>query len=136
LQGRGWATSSELARQIAERLIEHGEVVSPWLGISMQELTLERRQTYEIMEHCAGFACKGGVLVFDVNAQSPAAKAGLRQGDAIMEWDGKPVQNVGMFRPMVTLTELGAVVEVKIIRNGKPKWLSVHLTEPRPRQSR
>ena len=59
------------------------------------------------------------------------AKGGLRRGDVIVEWDGTPVQNVGMFRPMIALTELGSVVTVKIIRDGKPKWLSVHLTLPR-----
>ena len=66
-----------------------------------------------------------GIIVSQVNEDSPAKKAGLRQGDVIIEFRGKPVKEVGRFRNQVALVPPGTREELIILRNGKQKKLSI-----------
>ena len=69
-----------------------------------------------------------GVLVAQVGPDTPAAEAGLRQGDIIVAYRGKPVTEMGDFRNRVALTTPGSRVELAILRDGKQMQLVHQLT--------
>ncbi len=116
--GIGFAIPINLARVIADQLIEKGAVTRGYLGIVIQQLTPELAKSFDV---------EGGqgILVAQVSEDSPAQKAGLRQGDVIVAYRGKKVTDVGGFRNQVSLTPPGSEVELTILRDGKRKTLSV-----------
>jgi serine protease Do len=116
--GVGFAIPSNLAKAIANQLIERGEVIRGYLGIMIQQLTPDLAESFAIDSTT-------GILVAQVSADSPAASAGLRQGDVIVEYQGKPVKNVGSFRNRVALTPPGSKETLTVVRNGKRKTLQV-----------
>lgn len=116
--GIGFAIPSNLAKNIAEQLIEHGEVTRGYLGIVIQNLTAELAESFDVKPG-------KGILVAEVSEDSPAEKAGMRQGDVIVKFRGEPVSDVGDFRNRVALTAPGSRVELSVLRDGKEKTLQV-----------
>jgi hypothetical protein len=72
-----------------------------------------------------------GVRFSDVRAGSPAEKAGLKAGDILVEWDGKPIQNLYDFTYALRGQKVGDVVRVKVLRDAKPVEASVTLEQRR-----
>ena len=70
-----------------------------------------------------------GVKFSDVREGSPAAKAGLKAGDVMVEWDGKPIQNLYDFTYALRGKKPGDEVKVKVMRDGKPLEVNVLLTK-------
>ncbi len=121
--GIGFAIPINLARYVAQQLIEKGRVIRGYLGILPQPLTPELAEAY-------GLEKPEGVLVARVVENTPAAKAGLKEGDVIVEFNGKPVTSVEKFRIMVAETPPGTEVTLKVIReDGSTKTLKATLTE-------
>jgi serine protease Do len=116
--GVGFAIPSNLAKAIANQLIEHGEVTRGYLGIVIQPLTPDLAESF-------GIDSGKGILVAQVSEDSPAEKAGLRQGDVIVEYRGEPVTDVGSFRNRVSLTAPGSTEAVTVLRDGNRKTLRV-----------
>lgn len=98
--------------------IEDGE--SGWLGISISEVTPEKAKELKL-------PAERGVLVGDVEADSAAAKAGLRQGDVITEFNGQRVEGTVQFRRMVRETLAGRTVPVTVWRDGRAQTLQVEM---------
>ncbi|NKB82817.1 MAG: PDZ domain-containing protein [Nitrospirales bacterium] len=119
-----FSLSTSYAQYVADRLIKFGKINRPMFGVAIQELTPKLREAFFIKEED-----KGGVLVSIVHRHTPAARAGLQVGDAIMEWDGKPIKSVLMFRRMLALAELGTTVRLKVIRQGETKRIAISLTD-------
>ncbi len=121
-QGIGFAIPINLAASVAQQLIATGHVRRGYLGINLDELTREMAEgkDWEISE---------GVLVTNVAEDSPAAKAGLREDDVIVEFDGKPVTHARPFRLLVAGTEVGKTVKLKVFRDGKYRDVMVTLGE-------
>jgi serine protease Do len=116
--GVGFAIPVDLARNIADQLIDSGEVIRGFLGIVIQELTPELASSF-------GLDQKQGILIAQVTEDSPAAEAGLKQGDIIIAYRGEPVTNIGDFRNQVSLTSPGSREQLTIIRDGKRRNFSV-----------
>ncbi len=116
--GIGLAISSNMARRTAEDLIEYGEVRRPWMGVMIQKLTPEMAEKFEHDQ---------GVLIAEVVENSPADKAGLRQGDLIIEFDGKTVESPHDLQRSVTSKKVGDQIEITIDRAGEIKQLEVTL---------
>jgi serine protease Do len=110
--GVGFAIPSKLVGAVAEQLIESGQVTRGYLGITIQQITQELAEPF-------GLDRVQGVLVAEVAGGSPAAAAGLRQGDVILAYRGEAAQNVGAFRNRVALTPPGSGVELTVLRNGE-----------------
>ncbi|MEW7984075.1 MAG: Do family serine endopeptidase [Candidatus Sedimenticola endophacoides] len=126
--GVGFAIPSNLAKAIANQLIEHGEVTRGYLGIVIQQLTPDLAESFDIDSG-------KGILVAQVSEDSPAEKAGLRQGDVIVEYRGEPVSDVGGFRNRVSLTAPGSTETVTVLRGGKRKTLQVTIGRLHRRQA-
>jgi len=118
--GIGFAIPSNLARNIANQLIDKGEVTRGYLGIVIQPLTAELAESFDMRPG-------KGILVAQVSEDSPAEKAGVRQGDVIVKFRGKAVKDVGHFRNRVALTVQGSSVELTVLRDGKEKTLTVKI---------
>jgi serine protease Do len=116
--GVGFAIPSNLLQGIATQLIGSGKVTRGFLGILIQPLTPELAESF-------GLSQTQGILVAQVNADSPAAKGGLRQGDLILELQGEPVSEVGAFRNRISLTPPGTSVRLTVLRDGQRQEVTV-----------
>ena len=110
--GIGFAIPINMAKEIAPQLREKGHVTRGWLGVSIQEVTPELAKSFDLKE-------KKGALVGQVVSGSPAEKAGIEQGDVILEFDGKEVADSKDLPRIVASTPVGKGVTVKLSRNGK-----------------
>ncbi len=116
--GVSFAIPSNLASEIATQLIENGEVTRGFLGIMIQQVTPDLAKSFNIK-------MGQGIIVSQVTNGSPADKAGLRQGDVILEFRGKPVKEVGRFRNQVALISPDSREKLVIQRNGERKILNL-----------
>ncbi len=116
--GIGFAIPINMAKAIADQLIKHGTVIRGYLGIAIQDLTPELAKSFKRKP-------ESGVLIAQVTKNSPAEKAGLKRGDVIVEFDGKPVTKAGPFRNRVALKTPGSKTQIKVLRDGKAKTLTV-----------
>jgi len=116
--GVGFAIPSNLIKAIASQLIDDGKVERGFLGIIIQQLTPELAESFDIEQG-------QGILVSDVSEDSPAERAGLRQGDVIVSFAGEPAKEIGNFRNRVSLTPPGRKEKLIIVREGKRLTLDV-----------
>jgi len=116
--GIGFAVPSDVALPIIEQLAEFGETRRGWLGVNIQSVTDE-------LASSLGVEDTRGALVSSVAPNSPAAAAGLKSGDVIVKFDGKPVANMRALPQIVAQTTFGKTVSVDLIRAGQPLTLSV-----------
>lgn len=121
-QGIGFAIPINVAKRIAEQLIDTGKVVRGYIGIFPQELTPE-------LAEGKGLEGQTGILVGQVVEGSPAEDAGLKVGDVIVEYDGVPVSEVNKFRWMVADTPVGNKVPLRVLRDGREKKIDFVVVE-------
>jgi serine protease Do len=120
--GIGFAIPASMARRISAQLIERGKVTRGWLGVTLQPLTPDL---------AASFGAEGqkGALVSEVTPDSPAAKAGLKSGDLILEVDGRRVENPGDLARAVGLADPGRKTKLTVWRDRQQKTVEVVLAE-------
>ncbi len=128
-QGIGFAIPSDVARVEMEQLIANGRVIRPWIGVVYGgEVDPQSGRAY-------GLGTDHGVVVREVNADSPAAKAGIEPRDIITEVNGERVESWNDFVRLIVTKKVGDTVKLTIIRNGASKTVPVALTE-RPAEPR
>ncbi len=120
--GIGFAIPSNMAKVVMESLIKTGKVVRGQIGLEAQSITSELAKQFKLDN------TKGG-LVAGVMKGGPADKAGIKEGDVIIEFGGKPVLNASHLRNSVAQTKPGAKVRLKLMRNGKEQSLTVTIDE-------
>jgi serine protease Do len=120
--GIGFAIPSNLARKIVKQLKEKGRVIRGFLGVTSGPVTEEDK------DHL-GLKTRDGALVGSVERDTPAAKAGLKPADVIIEVNGKLVKDHHDLMFKIAEIEPGTKVEIKIIRDGKEKILTATLAE-------
>jgi serine protease Do len=123
--GVGFAIPATIAVQVTRKIITHGRVPYGWLAISIQPMNPSLKKAFKMP------AGQEGVLVTDVDKGGPAAKAGIRQKDIILEYNGKRIESLDSLRTQVAQTEIGSRVEIKVLRSGAELMLSA-LIEERP----
>jgi len=121
-QGIGFAIPINMARKVMEALITEGRVIRGWLGVWIQSVGEDMAKALKLKEN-------KGALVSKVVEGSPADKAGIKRSDVIVEFDGKKVKDATHLKNMVANTTPGKKVEIKVIRNGVIKRLTVKLAE-------
>ncbi len=120
--GIGFAIPSLSARNVIAQLIKHGEVKRGWLGVHIQTVSDEIAESLGMKE-------TRGALVANVIDGSPAAKAKIRPGDVILQFDGRQIQEMRKLPRMVAETPVGRKVDVVLWRNGRPVQVKVLLDE-------
>lgn len=122
--GIGFAIPSNMVRTLIEGAHQAGEkVTKPWLGASYQPLTRDLAESL-------GMDAPNGVLVREVFADSPAAKAGVKPGDVIVGLAGKPVEDVQSLRFRVATAKVNSSQPIEVLRNAERHTMTATLTAP------
>ena len=113
-QGVGFAVPVNLARSVMESLIKYGKVTRGYLGVGIQSITPELAPEFNLPD-------EEGALVTEIRPNSPAAKAGLQDGDVIRTVNGKKIKDSQQLRLMISQTAPGTKVTVTFLRseNGR-----------------
>jgi serine protease Do len=127
--GLGFAIPSNMARNVMNQLIKSGKVERGMLGVSIQPVTSD-------MAASLGLKQVRGVLVSSVSANGPGAKAGLKPGDVIIQFNGSDVNDPNTLRNEVATTKPGTKVNLTIIRNGTQQQLQATVAELTPEAAR
>lgn len=133
-QGIGLAIPINHARKIMEKLIVKGKISRPYLGIETCELNEILAYHYDLPDVTGLLKLlkikeAKGVFVLKVLPDSPAKKAGLLEGDVIIEFNNTAVNNPAHLHQVITQSEVNSKVPLKVLRNGKELTLSVVIGE-------
>ncbi|MCP4571363.1 MAG: DegQ family serine endoprotease [bacterium] len=118
--GVGFAIPSNMAMRIVESLRTDGAVARAYLGVFPQPVDQGLADYY-------GMDRPRGVIVAQVNDDTPAERAGLRDGDIILTVDGKEIPNPSTLRNVISLSGVGHEAELEILRDGAAKTVTVRL---------
>ena len=125
-QGIGFAIPINMARNIMSQLIESGKVTYGYMGIGLQQLDRD-------LAVGRGLDVDHGILVTQVLGDTPARRAGIRQGDVIIEFNGSEVRDENKFRLMVANTPVGRKVPLVVFRDGSEIGLDIEIGQrPEP----
>lgn len=120
--GLSFAIPVEVAMDVADQLKTAGRVKRGWLGVLIQDVTLDLAESF-------GMKQPRGALVAKVLPDSPAQKAGIQVGDVIIEFNNEDIRNSAALPPIVGSSKVGLQLPVTVIRNGREKSLKVKLDE-------
>jgi serine protease Do len=120
--GVSFAIPIDVAMRAAEQLRAHGRVSRGQLGVQVQPVTSDNAPGL-------GLPDSTGALVADVPAGSPADRAGIERMDVIRAVDGTPIHAASDLPPLIGAMAPGAKVKVRVLRDGKPRELTVVLGE-------
>jgi serine protease Do len=127
--GLGFAIPSNMAKHVMDQLISNGSVRRAKLGITVQRITPD-------LAASMGLPSVKGALVSGVDEGSPAADAGMKQGDVITSYNGKPVADNNQLRNVVASTQPGSRVNLEVFRGGKTESLQATVGELTPAKGR
>ncbi|RMH18595.1 MAG: DegQ family serine endoprotease [Gammaproteobacteria bacterium] len=119
--GIGFAIPSNMVRASMEQIIEYGEVKRGQIGVTIQDITPDLREAFDLENG------QKGVLITKVLEDSPAENAGLKEGDIIVAVNEKPTRSAGQLRSQIGIKKVGDKVRIKILRNGESKTLVVKI---------
>ena len=119
-QGIGFAIPSNTVRTVFESIRDHGRFIRPWFGAYMRSLTPPLAQQLGLPDAL-------GVLVMLTYEGSPAGKGGVKSGDVIVEFNGKPIRDLIDLRNRVAETNIGQTVTMRVRRGGKELNLQTQL---------
>ena len=120
--GLAFSIPSNLVKQVTEQLREFGRVKRGWIGVSYQSVTDDIADSF-------GLDKARGVLVANVVADGPAAKAGMKRNDIILSFGGVDVPDLRRFPRFVANARVGTTIDVVIWRGGKEQALKLKIGE-------
>jgi S1-C subfamily serine protease len=129
-QGIGFAIPINMVKRVIDQLVDKGKVVRGWIGVALQPLSLELAQSL-------GLDGTNGAVVGSTIAGSPAAQAGLQQGDVILSYNKVPVEDYRHIQRLVADTGVGNTVKLEVLRKKQKMDVSVKIAEvpdPTPRR--
>lgn len=121
-QGIGFAIPSNTVKSVIEDLMSNGKVSRGWLGVEIQEVTPG-------IANSLGYSGTEGVVIRDVISGGPAARAGLRQGDIITNWNNGGVKGTDDLLENIQQTDPGSKAEITVWRDQKSVQVTVTLGE-------
>jgi S1-C subfamily serine protease len=120
--GIGFAVPVNLAKDVSDKLISDGKYSRLWLGVSIRGLREDEDDTDKIKIN----GVEDGVLVTDIQPESPASKSDLRRRDVIIAVDGKNVMTANQLRNEIRGKKAGNAVTLDVVRQSKPLKVKVH----------
>jgi serine protease Do len=121
-QGIGFAIPINMVKRVVEQLVDKGKVVRGWLGVALQPLSPDLAQSL-------GLEGTSGAVVGSTITGSPAAEAGLQQGDVIVAYDKVPVEDYRHVQRLVAETRVGKSVSLQIVRKKQKMDVAVTIAE-------
>ncbi|MGD9159220.1 MAG: DegQ family serine endoprotease [Desulfobacteraceae bacterium] len=119
--GIGFAIPVNMVKDLLP-MLKSGKIVRGWLGVYVQKIDPELKEKFNLED-------KNGALISSVTPDGPSAKAGLKEGDVIVSFQGKEIKDSEKLPYLVSSTPVGTEAEVVVIRNGKKKTFIVTLGE-------
>jgi len=116
--GIGFAIPTSTARAVMESIVQDGKVTRGWIGVEPQELNAELAETF-------GVSQVGGVIITGVLQNGPAAQAGIRPGDVIVQVQGQAVSSVPQLLSAVAALKPGVEAELVVRRRSEESSLTV-----------
>ncbi len=127
--GLSFAVPINVAMRVVNQLRKQGYVTRGWLGVAIQDVTQDLAESF-------GLEQPTGALVSEVVPDSPAAAAGVRVGDIILEYDGQEVNASSQLPQLVANTPPGKTATLTVLRNGKTLQLPVSVRQlPKEKQA-
>ncbi len=120
--GIGFAIPSNMIRAVMDQLIEHGEVRRGLIGVIVQSLNPELARAFEVDR-------RDGVVVVEVEPESPADRAGLEAGDIITRVGEREIRKVSDFHSQAAVMFIGDVVNIELIRAGRNRSVEMEIEE-------
>ena len=121
-QGIGFAIPINTVKEVAEEIIEFGRVRRAYMGFMGVGLNPQIARTYKL-------PVKEGVLIAQVVDGSPAARAGLQEGDVIVAFDGEAIRSMGEIQEQLRKRTAGSLLEVTVVRGQRRRGMSLILGE-------
>jgi serine protease Do len=118
--GIGFSIPANMARPVIEQLRTKGKTERGWLGVRIQDITPELAESLSMKN-------TDGVLIAGVNEKSPAAKAGIEDGDVITRYDGHDLKVSKDLPRLVANTPVGKTVTLEYLRDGSPRTTQVNI---------
>lgn len=119
-QGLGFSLPIDLAKRILPQLKKTGKVVRSWMGVVIHEITVD-------IQERLGLKNGQGAYIAQVVQNSPAAKAGIMEGDVIVKFDGQPLRNSRELPLICAHSPAGKPIQIDLIRKGKKINITVVL---------
>jgi serine protease Do len=116
--GAGFAIPSQIVRATTDQLIKNGKVEHGYLGISMNDVTPENAQFFNLED-------ARGAIVAQVTPDSPASRGGVETGDVITALNGNKIDNGSALQVAVSEMTPGTKIALGVVRNGKPVTLNL-----------
>ncbi|MCZ6770737.1 MAG: DegQ family serine endoprotease [Proteobacteria bacterium] len=120
--GIGFAIPVNMASQIMEQLVEHGEVQRGFLGAQLQDLDGELAEAF-------GLPITEGAVLVNIVRGSPAEEAGLQPGDVVTHINGRRVTSAADLRNQVGITRVGVKIDLTYLRNAESRQVSIIVAE-------
>ncbi len=120
--GIGFAIPINMAKSVEKQLQKYGKVTRGWLGVVIQDLNEDLAKSF-------GLKDSTGVLISETQDNSPASKAGIKQGDVIVSLDSVKIADVPDLRNKVAMITPGSKVTLQVMRDGKKKNIAVTIGE-------
>ena len=118
--GIGFAIAANLANNVVDQLIDFGQTRRGWLGVFIQEITPEIAESF-------GLEDERGALISSVHKEGPAETAGVKAGDVVLAFNGKPIDEMRSLPRIVAESPIGKPIDIVVMRDGKKLTLSVTL---------
>jgi S1-C subfamily serine protease len=119
-QGLSFAIASNTARFVAAKLIRDGRIRRSYIGVAGQNVPVPRA-----IARAHAIAVASGILVLSIEAGSPAATAGLREGDVIIAFAGAAVTGIDDLHRHLTDERIGAATTVVVLRGSARRQLTI-----------
>ncbi len=121
-QGIGFAIPINMAQNVMESLINEGRVVRGYLGVNAQTVD-------ELMARGLGLEPNRGVIITQIEDDSPAAASDLQQDDVVLELNGTTIRDSRQFRNLVASRSPGSTIRLLVQRDGSTKTIEIRLGE-------
>jgi serine protease Do len=119
-QGIGFAVPVNLARHVMDQILKNGKVERAYLGILPQDVTPAMAKAFGAKE-------AKGAVVGEITANSPAANSDLKQGDIVLQVNGKAIDDANQLRLEIGMLSPGSTVNLNVLRDGKPQQVMVKM---------
>jgi len=123
--GVSFAIPIEVAMEVSKQLQAQGKVVRGRIGIAIQPLTKELAKSFKL-------DTTNGAVVVGVDPGGPAAKAGVKLGDVVLDWNGKSIEDPNELPRIVAAARPGQEAKMRVWRNGKAETLALQVGEVQP----
>ncbi len=120
--GAGFAIPTQTVRPVVDGLIKNGVVHHGYLGVGLNDVTPENAKFFNLTGNT-------GALIASVTPNSPASRAGLKEGDVVIAVDGRPVETGSDLQVIVSEDAPGSKIQLDVLRNGHPEKVDLTVGE-------